>query len=234
MKLLRVAAGVLNTTPLDWNGNRDAILAAIEEARQRRVGVLCLPELCISGYGCEDAFLSPAVAETAWSVLQEIAPRVRDVVVSLGLPIPFRNALYNCACLVAEGRMLGFVGKRFLAGDGLHYEPRWFKPWPRGVVTELVRDGVRYPLGDLYFDCGGVRIGFEMCEDAWVATRPGGALAAKGIDVILNPSASHFAFGKQEVRERFVLEGSRAFGVTYVYATCWATRPGAPSTTAAP
>ncbi len=39
-----------------------------------------------------------------------------------------------------------------------------------------------------------------------------------GIDLILNPSASHFAFGKLEVRKRFVLEGSRAFGVSYVYA----------------
>jgi NAD+ synthase (glutamine-hydrolysing) len=38
-----------------------------------------------------------------------------------------------------------------------------------------------------------------------------------GIDLILNPSASHFAFGKLEVRKRFVLEGSRAFGVSYVY-----------------
>ena len=35
--------------------------------------------------------------------------------------------------------------------------------------------------------------------------------------MILNPSASHFAFGKIEVRRRFVLEGSRAFGVSYVY-----------------
>ena len=24
----------------------------------------------------------------------------------------------------------GFVAKRFLAGEGIHYEPRWFKPWP--------------------------------------------------------------------------------------------------------
>jgi NAD+ synthase (glutamine-hydrolysing) len=36
--------------------------------------------------------------------------------------------------------------------------------------------------------------------------------------VILNPSASHFAFGKHPVRERLVLEGSRTFGVAYLYA----------------
>ena len=56
-----------------------------------------------------------------------------------------------------------------------------------------------------------------MKTHGWPAD-PGRGLAEQGVDVILNPSASHFAFGKQEVRERFVLEGSRAFGVSYVYA----------------
>jgi NAD+ synthase (glutamine-hydrolysing) len=74
------------------------------------------------------------------------------------------------------------------------------------------------PVGDLRFDCGGVRIGFEICEDAWVADRPGARLAARGVDLILNPSASHFAFGKDEIRRRLVQEGARAFAVGYVYA----------------
>jgi len=78
-------------------------------------------------------------------------------------------------------------------------------------------DGTTLPIGDIHFDIGGVQIGFEICEDAWVANRPGATLALHGIDLILNPSASHFAFGKLEVRKRFVLEGSRAFGVSYVY-----------------
>jgi NAD+ synthase (glutamine-hydrolysing) len=81
-----------------------------------------------------------------------------------------------------------------------------------------VVEGAALPIGDLRFDCGGVRIGFEICEDAWVADRPGAALAARGVDLILNPSASHFAFGKDEIRRRFVLEGSRAFACGYVYA----------------
>jgi NAD+ synthase (glutamine-hydrolysing) len=79
-------------------------------------------------------------------------------------------------------------------------------------------DGRSVPIGDLRFDAGGIRIGFEICEDAWAADRPGASLAARGVDLILNPSASHFAFGKDEIRRRFVLEGSRAFGATYVYA----------------
>ena len=140
------------------------------------------------------------------------------MVVSLGLPVLHRNALFNCACLAVNGRIAGFVAKRFLAGEGLHYEPRWFKPWPRGVRETVTLDGADYPIGDLVFDCGGVRIGFEICEDAWVAARPGGAIwPLAGTDIILNPSASHFAFGKFEVRKRMVIEGSRAFNVSYVY-----------------
>ncbi len=218
MKLLKIAAGVLNQTPLDWDGNRARIEQAIAAARCAGASMLCLPEMCISGYGCEDAFLSPGVQRVAWQVLHELLPSTTGMIVSLGLPLFHNNALFNAACLAVDGRIAGFVAKRFLAGDGIHYEPRWFKPWPADRRTELVVDGASYPLGDIYFDVGGVKFGFEICEDAWVANRPGAELARRGVDVILNPSASHFAFGKIDVRMRFVLEGSRAFGVSYVYA----------------
>ncbi|MFM8729027.1 MAG: nitrilase-related carbon-nitrogen hydrolase, partial [Planctomycetaceae bacterium] len=78
--------------------------------------------------------------------------------------------------------------------------------------------GKEWPIGDLLFDCDGLLIGFEICEDAWAADRPGAEMSRHGVDIILNPSASHFAFGKHEVRQRFVLDGSRAFGCGYVYA----------------
>lgn len=218
MKLVKVAAVTLNQTPLDWVKNADNIASALREARERGVSILCLPELCITGYGCEDAFLSPAVRATAFSVLQELLPETRGLIVSLGLPVFHHNAVYNTSCLVQAGTILGFVAKRALAGDGIHYEPRWFKPWPHGKCSQVQVDGKRYPIGDIYFECGGVRIGFEICEDAWIAERPGADLFVEAVDVILNPSASHFAFGKYEIRRRLVLEGSRAFGVSYVYA----------------
>ncbi len=217
MQLIKVGAAVLNQTPLAWETNQAHILAAIAAAREQHLSMLCLPELCITGYGCEDAFLAPNTRRMAWQVLQEILPSTRGMIVSLGLPLLFNNALYNTACLAVDGRIAGFTAKRFLAGDGIHYEPRWFKPWPAGRQTLLTVESVDYPLGDLYFDCGGVKLGFEICEDAWVANRPGNSLSLEGVDIILNPSASHFAFGKNKVRQRFVLEGSRAFGVSYIY-----------------
>ncbi len=218
MKIIKVGAAVLNQTPLAWEHNKDNIVTAIEAARDDDVTLLCLPEMCITGYGCQDAFHSPSVQRTAFEVLRdEILPQTNGVVVSVGLPLLWRNSLFNAAALCANGEILGFVCKRHLAGDGVHYEPRWFKPWRAGFRTTVELDGASYPIGDLYFDVGGVRIGFEICEDAWVASRPGSGMAGHGVDVILNPSASHFAFDKEDVRKRFVIEGSRAFGVTYVY-----------------
>jgi len=139
------------------------------------------------------------------------------MIVSLGLPVMYAGGIFNCAALVVDGKIIGLVAKQHLAGDGIHYEPRWFKPWPAGIHGEIEIGDQTYPIGDILFNVGGIRIGFEICEDAWVGTRPGASLAERGADIILNPSASHFAFDKHEVRKRFVLEGSRAFNVSYIY-----------------
>jgi len=218
MERITVAAAALNTTPLDWAGNLDRARAAIAKARELGATLVCLPELCLSGYGCEDMFLSPSVHREAASSLAQLLPETRGMVVSVGLPVTHLGPVYNTAALIADGRVLGLAAKRFLPFDGVHYEPRWFRGWPAGEVAEVEIAGAVVPMGDIVLDVGGVRIGYEICEDAWVGDRRGGALPDLGVDVVLNPSASHFAFGKDAVRRRLVLEGSRAFGVAYIYA----------------
>ncbi len=223
MKLIKVAGAVLNQTPLDWDNNKRNILSAIESAKKQNVSILCLPELCITGYGCEDAFYAQGVHKMALQILHEILPYTEKMTVCVGLPLLFQNRIFNTACLIIDQKIIGFVAKRFLAGNGIHYEPRWFTPWTEDVIadieiTDLEGNIQKYAIGDIYFNVGGVKIGFEICEDAWVANRPGRKLYRHGVDIILNPSASHFAFDKLETRKRFVLEGSRAFGVGYIYA----------------
>jgi NAD+ synthase (glutamine-hydrolysing) len=217
MKLIRVAAAALNQTPLDWDANAGNIRRAIEVARERDVQILCLPELSITGYGCEDAFFSHAVGAMAEQVLSELLDETRGMGVSFGLPLLVGGALFNGSALVVDGRIVGVAAKQRLAGDGLHYEPRWFKPWPAGHVATIRLAGHECQVGELLFAVDGIRIGFEICEDAWVADRPGDHLMRRGVDLILNPSASHFAFGKYATRQQLVVESSRTFGVAYVY-----------------
>lgn len=222
MKLIKVAGAELNQTPLDWDGNQARIIEAISRAKAEQATILCLPELCIPGYGCEDMFFSPGVVRTSLESLFELLPHTRGMIALIGLPIMYQNRTFNGAALAVDGKLEGIVAKRFLAGSGIHYEPRWFTPWPaeKRVEIELHVKGqaLKVPFGDIFFNIAGVKMGFEICEDAWVANRPGRELYRHGMDIILNPSASHFAFEKFEIRKRFVLEGSRAFGVAYVYA----------------
>src|SRR5688572_24003168 len=103
MKLIKVGAAVLNQIPLDWTGNQDRIRSAIDAARTAGVSLLCLPELCITGYGCEDAFHSPNTVRRAWQGLVELLPGTKDMVVSFGLPVLHQNGLFNCAALAVDG-----------------------------------------------------------------------------------------------------------------------------------
>lgn len=206
MRKITLAAVALNQTPLDWNGNYDRIVKALEQARKENASVICLPELCISGYGCEDMFLAPWVSQKAWNVLELILPHTQGLVVTVGLPITHRGFVYNGAAVLVNSKIAGIVAKRYLARSGLHYEPRWFTPYPRGC-SETLDNGT--PLGDIHFRIGDIIVGLEICEDAWVTDRPARALADYGVDIILSPSASHFAPGKVDVRRHIAIEGSR-------------------------
>ncbi len=213
-----VAGAALNQTPLDWKNNFDNILQAIEEAQGKGVKVLCLPELCLPGYGCEDAFLGMGVVQRSAELLVGVAKNVGRMIVAVGVPLQFEGELYNCAALICNRKILGFYAKQNLANSGVYYEQRWFKAWPRGKTGKLRLLGKVYPIGDLTFDSGELKIGFEICEDAWVQDRPLKRLKKRGVNLILNPSASHFSFGKGRVREQLVRRASRGERLGYIFA----------------
>lgn len=217
-RTLHIASASINTTPLDWDNNLLNIRTAIEAGIQKNVDILCLPELCITGYGCEDLFLSNWVSEYAISCIPEIADSCIGITVLVGLPIWVKNHNYNCVCVIQDQKVLGINVKQFLANDGVHYEPRWFTPWKPGKLEVININGKETPFGDFQFTVRGIHCGIEICEDAWRPNRPACRMPEKGIELILNPSASHFAVGKSVRRTKLVEESSKTFRCVYVYA----------------
>lgn len=218
--MVRIAGGTVNQIPLDWTNNTQNILDAIAEAKANAVDILCLPELCITGYGCEDLFLSDWVPAKALEQLQIIKDHCVDITVAVGLPVRVGDTTYNGACVISNREIKGITCKQYLARDGVHYEPRWFNPWRQAHQTTIDLHGESIPVGDIMYDLHGIRIGFEICEDGWHTTeRPGYSLSARGVDLILNPSASHFAMGKSQLRESVVvIDGSQHFNCAYIFA----------------
>lgn len=219
LRKLKIAGATVNQTPIDWHNNTSNIIHAIEEAKGQGVAILCFPELCITGYGCEDLFLSEWVPARAWQEVLRIREVCENITVAVGLPFRFKGDTYNAACVIRDKQILGITFKQNLARDGVHYEPRWFTAGTPGVVSDYTVGSDRFKVGDIVYTVDGVRFGFEICEDGWrKERRPGYGLSKRGIDLILNPSASHYAIGKSILREQEVVTGgSERFNCVYLF-----------------
>jgi NAD+ synthase (glutamine-hydrolysing) len=216
--IIHCAAIALNQTALDWKGNQIRLLNALSEAKSAGAQVICTPELSITGYGCEDAFMSENTMYEAFEVLKAILPYTNNTLSIFGCPVWLHGQCYNAMAVCCDGRLMGFIPKQHLAGDGVHYEPRWFAAWPKGQVDVISVFDHSVPIGDLLFEVNGIRFGIEICRDAWVEDRTGIDLVKRGAHVILNPTASHFAFGKIDKREAIAVESIEQLDVAYVYA----------------
>lgn len=221
--IIRVSAVSLNQTPLKWEDNIKNIQEGIDQSVAQGAQLIVTPELSVTGYGCEDDFFMQGMDDVALEMIHELEIP-ENVAVIVGLPVSINGRLYNGAALVVNDsglgpKIKGIYLKQNLAKNGIHYEPRWFNAWTKGDRVLLnLNDNYKVPVGDVTFHVDGVRIGMEICEDAWVSSRPGRDLFERCVDVIINPSASHFSIGKYKTREQFVSEGSRAFGAAYIYA----------------
>ncbi|UJP64609.1 NAD(+) synthase [Mongoliitalea daihaiensis] len=218
MSTVKIACATVNQTPLDWIGNLENIIASIHEAKNQGVELLCLPELAITAYGAEDLYLSYWFPQKAVKQLQELISHCEGITVAVGLPIRIQSNVYNCMAVIENGQLIGLVAKQFMAIDGVHYEFRWFSPWEAYKIVSFDFFGTPIPMGDIIFEKNGFRYGFEICEDAWRGNeRPGFRLKDRHIDIIFNPSASHFAMGKSLQREELMKKSSALMGATYFY-----------------
>jgi NAD+ synthase (glutamine-hydrolysing) len=218
MSSLKIACATVNQTPLDWSGNLNNITNAIQEAQIAQVDLLCFPELSITGYGGEDLYLSYWYPQKALKKLEKIIPYCKEITVAVGLPVRLQDKVYNCMAIIENAELKAFVAKQFMAIDGVHYEFRWFTPWKAEAVIDFDFFGKTIPLGDIIFSKNDINYGFEICEDAWRGVdRPGFRLKERNVDLIFNPSASHFAMGKSLQREDLVKNSSTLLNATYFY-----------------
>ncbi|HOQ63618.1 MAG TPA: hypothetical protein PKZ39_06595, partial [Clostridia bacterium] len=99
--------------PGDVPANARAVLARVEQARDRGVKALLLPELCLSGE-CGDMFRQQALLDACREGAEEIARASGGLLVVFGMPLlqaASGGRLYNALAVACDGRMLGFVIK---------------------------------------------------------------------------------------------------------------------------
>lgn len=219
---LRAAAASLKLKPADPEFNKNEIIRAIDETVKNETRLLVTPELSVTGYTCADLFFSKALYNSAMSALVEIAEYTngKNIAVLVGVPVEYKNSLYNCAAVLVNGVVAGLVPKIHIANYNEFYEKRWFAS---GADFKTAQDiefcGFNTKIGPQLFDLGdGAILGVELCEDLWVPCPPSGELSLSGANIIANLSASDEYASKAQYRRELVSNQSARCICGYVYA----------------
>ena len=221
---IKVAAGIPKCTVADVTANTKEIKNLISKADKQKINLLCLPELCITGYTCGDLFFSDTLLTSAKNALKEIAEYTagKYPVVIVGVPLLYSSKLFNCGAVISGGKILGIVPKTYMPNYNEFYEQRQFSS---GVFvdkdTTLNICGTAVPFGtELIFshnEMSDYTFGIEICEDLWAAATPSERLCRGGANIIVNPSASNEVIGKAEYRASLISSTSARLLCGYIY-----------------
>ena len=217
---VKVAAAVPQVAVADCARNAERIVALAQQAARRGVELVAFPELAVTGYTSADLFLQPALLDAADEALGEIMRQTRKLPLALivGLPLRHEDRLYNCAAVVAQGRLLGVVPKSYIPNYAEFYEARWFASGAGIEEERITAAGQEADFGtELTFAVNGAEFGIEICEDLWVASPPSSRLALNGAKLIFNLSASPEGVGKHAYLRELVAQQSARTHTAYVY-----------------
>jgi len=216
---VRITCASTRTVVADPEANAAEILGVLDAVPDS--DIVLFPELGLTGYTCGDLFGQSTLVRAAERATIKVAEatRGRAQLVVVGLPVPARNSLYNCAAALCDGRILGLMPKQFLPNYREFYEGRWFSRACGSEPSEVRFGGENVPFGiDLLFRAGRVVVGIEICEDLWAPVPPSSSQALAGANVLLNPSASNELIGKSGYRTSLVVGQSGRLLAAYAYA----------------
>ncbi|MDZ5001039.1 NAD(+) synthase, partial [Clostridium perfringens] len=139
MDFIKVAAACPVTRVADVNYNLENIFICLDEAHKNGAKSIVFPELCITSYTCSDLFMQFSLLDKATSAIEKLIEKSKglDMLIAVGAPLNFKNALFNCDYIIFDGKLLGIVPKSYIPNYSEFYEKRWFSEG-LGIIDEKV------------------------------------------------------------------------------------------------
>lgn len=204
--------------------NAQRICELMNETEKRGAKIVVFPELCITGYTCQDLFFQDYLIESAKEQLALIVEHSRGMqgLFYVGLPLEWEGKLYNVAAVLFDGNVLAFIPKAYIPSYNEFYETRHFAPGNK-EVTYISYRGSKVPFGcNILLESESVKgllVGCELCEDLWVVNPPSSFHAMAGATVIVNLSASDETIAKDSYRLQLVKATSARLLAAYIYSS---------------
>ncbi len=194
----------LNFTVGDLPGNSVKLVSGYERAVRGGAELCVGSELGLCGYPPRDLLNRQDFVEAHERALRAVAKKVGKVPLLIGgIERTGKKAgrrLYNAAFLLEKGKGRGVARKILLPTYDVFDEDRYFEPGEKVALVKI----------------GGMRVGVTICEDIWndedvwperrYRMDPVRELAKKGMDVLINLSASPWHIGKERVRYGLLAE----------------------------
>ena len=212
---MKIGIAQINPVVGDFPGNAKRILGAYRECLDAGAEIVLTPEMSLAGYPPQDLVFKSQFVPKCLQALDYLAGESRAVPLLVGYVDhhlltrpgkPFRNAV----AWLEGGQIRHRVWKTLLPTDDVFDERRYFAP---GESCDPIV-------------WNGLRIGLTVCEDIWTGDYlqrplydrdPVDELAAKGIDLLFNLSASPFHLGKPALRRAMIGDIARRLKVPVVY-----------------
>lgn len=223
MDFIKVGAACPKTKVADIAYNIENICTCIEDARKQNIKFIVFPELSVTSYTCGDLFLNSSLLRASLNGLETIVKNSinKDMLIAIGAPLLYNNALYNCGYLIFEGKILGIVPKSYIPNYSEFYEKRWFTQGA-SIIDQKVNLPFQedIPFGtNLIFTAGDYKFGIEICEDLWVTIPPSSYLSLAGANIIGNLSASNELVSKKDYRKSLISNQSARCISSYIYSS---------------
>ena len=181
---LRIALAQLNACVGDVQGNLQAVLTAVTQAKEQQADILLLPELVLSGYPAEDLLFRPDFIAQMEAGIQTVAASAQGLTVIVGAPLIRQGQLHNMACVVRDGQVVAEYAKQCLPNYREFDEKRYFVAGEQSLVIDIK----------------GIAVGILICEDIW-HDAPMQKVVQAGAQAVCILNASPYRFDKPQERQ---------------------------------
>ena len=215
MRLVKIGLGNVNSTVGAFAANTDRCLEQVRAMAETGVTLALFPEQVIGGYPAEDLVQWQGYVAHQWAQLERFAAETAEltIVSVIGVTIAHNSLRYNCAAVVAGGKILGLVPKEKLPTYGIYYDGRTMARGAAGMSD--THHGV--PFGDHVFRFDFGTLAVEVCEDLWSPDGPMKRRTYAGAELVANISASVFRLGIDQTRRELVATRAADHQVTIAY-----------------
>jgi len=212
---MKIALCQINPIIGDFDHNTSLILEWSERAGNLGCSLAVFPELSLIGYPPKDLLERPSFVRENLKRLDLLAKEITSIAVLCGYVdrnlASTGKPLLNCVALLRDGKIEARGGKRLLPAYDVFDETRYFEPAPFSLVFEME----------------GRRLGVTICEDIWNVgdfegiqrydTDPVSDLISKGVEILVNLSASPYTLHKRSVRKGIMEKLATQYGVPTIY-----------------